>query len=45
MARVRDVDIDETPEEMRPIHQRLAGESGPVLDHVAVFARRAPTRE
>ena len=45
MDRVRDVDIDETPEEMRPIHQRLASEYGPVLDQAAVFARRAPTRE
>ncbi len=45
MARVRNVDIDETPEEMRPIHQRVASEYGPVLDHVAVFARRAPAGE
>lgn len=40
MARVRDVAIDEVPEEVRPIYRRYAEEYGPFLNQVKVFAHR-----
>lgn len=42
MARVRDVSIDEVPEDVKPIYQRFATEYGPFLNQVKVFAHRPP---
>jgi len=42
MARVRDVTIDEVPEDVRPTYKRFAGEYGPFLNQVKVFAHRPP---
>ena len=42
MARVRDVEIDEVPDEVRPTYQRFASEYGPFLNQVKVFAHRPP---
>lgn len=42
MARVRDVAIEEVPEEVRPIYQRFATDYGPFLNQVKVFAHRPP---
>jgi len=42
MARVRDVSIDEVPEDVRPVYQRYAEEYGPFLNQVKVFAHRPP---
>jgi len=40
MARVRDVEIDEVPAEVRPVYERFAREYGPFLNQVKVFAHR-----
>jgi uncharacterized peroxidase-related enzyme len=40
MARVRDVGIDEMPEDVEPIYQRFAQDYGPFLNQVKVFAHR-----
>lgn len=42
MARVRDVEIDEVPEDVRPVYERFATEYGPFLNQVKVFAHRPP---
>ena len=42
MARVRDVEIHEVPEEVRPTYARFAAEYGPFLNQVKVFAHRPP---
>ena len=42
MARVRDIDIHEVPEEIRPTYRRFASEYGPFLNQVKVFAHRPP---
>ena len=42
MARVRDVAIEEVPDEVRPIYQRFATDYGPFLNQVKVFAHRPP---
>lgn len=42
MARVRDVDIDDVPEELQPVYRRFAEEYGPFLNQVKVFAHRPP---
>ncbi len=42
MARVRDVQIDEVPEAVRPTYARFASEYGPFLNQVKVFAHRPP---
>ena len=42
MARVRDVEIEEVPEDVRPVYQRFASEYGPFLNQVKVFAHRPP---
>jgi uncharacterized peroxidase-related enzyme len=42
MARVRDVQIDEVPEEVRPVYRRFATEYGPFLNQVKIFAHRPP---
>ncbi|MFQ5936514.1 MAG: carboxymuconolactone decarboxylase family protein [Acidiferrobacterales bacterium] len=40
MARVREVEIDEIPEDIRPIYKRYAEDYGPFLNQVKVFAHR-----
>jgi len=42
MARVRDVEIHEIPEDVQPIYQRFATEYGPFLNQVKVFGHRPP---
>ena len=42
MARVRDVEIDEVPEKVRPIYKQFATEYGPFLNQVKIFAHRPP---
>ncbi|MFQ5774959.1 MAG: carboxymuconolactone decarboxylase family protein [Kiloniellaceae bacterium] len=42
MARVRDVEIHEVPEDVRPIYRRFAQDYGPFLNQVKVFAHRPP---
>ncbi|WP_051244598.1 carboxymuconolactone decarboxylase family protein [Thalassobaculum salexigens] len=42
MARVRDVEIDEVPEEVRPVYERFARDYGPFLNQVKIFAHRPP---
>ena len=42
MARVRDVEIDEVPADVRPVYERFASEYGPFLNQVKVFAHRPP---
>jgi uncharacterized peroxidase-related enzyme len=42
MARVRDVEIDEVPGDVRPIYRRYHEEYGPFLNQVKVFAHRPP---
>ncbi len=42
MARVRDVEIDEVPKDVRPIYERFATEYGPFLNQVKIFAHRPP---
>ncbi len=42
MARVRDIEIGEVPEDVQPIYERFAGEYGPFLNQVKVFAHRPP---
>ncbi len=40
MARVRDIDIGEVPDDVRPVYQRFAEDYGPFLNQVKVFAHR-----
>jgi uncharacterized peroxidase-related enzyme len=42
MARVRDVEIDQVPEDVRPTYRRFAEDYGPFLNQVKVFAHRPP---
>ena len=42
MARVRDVEINEVPEDVRPIYDRYSREYGPFLNQVKVMAHRPP---
>lgn len=42
MARVRDIDISEVPENIRPIYEQFSNEYGPFLNQVKVFAHRPP---
>lgn len=42
MARVRDIEIHEVPEDVRGVYKRFAEEYGPFLNQVKVFAHRAP---
>ena len=42
MARVRDVEVGEVPENVRPVYRRFAEEYGPFLNQVKVFAHRPP---
>ncbi len=40
MARVRDIDIGEVSDDVRPVYQRFAEDYGPFLNQVKVFAHR-----
>jgi len=40
MARVRDVGIEEVPDDVKPIYERFSKEYGPFLNQVKVFAHR-----
>ncbi len=40
MARVRDIEINEVPEQIRDIYQRFADDYGPFINQVKVFAHR-----
>jgi uncharacterized peroxidase-related enzyme len=40
MARVRDIEIHEVPEDVQPVYERFAREYGPFLNQVKVFAHR-----
>ena len=40
MARVRDVEIDEVPEDVRPIYERYVRDYGPFLNQARVMAHR-----
>ena len=42
MARVRDIEIHEVPEDCQPVYQRFSQEYGPFLNQVKVFAHRPP---
>ncbi len=42
MARVRDIEIDEVPEDVRPVYKQFATEYGPFLNQVKIFAHRPP---
>ncbi len=42
MARVRDVEIDEVPADVRPVYERFARDYGPFMNQVKVFAHRPP---
>ena len=42
MARVRDVEIEEVPQEVRSVYSRFAKQYGPFLNQVKVFAHRPP---
>jgi|TARA_B100002003_G_C14039575_1_gene500984 uncharacterized peroxidase-related enzyme len=42
MPRVREIEIDEVPEDARPIYQRFATDYGPFLNQVKIFAHRPP---
>lgn len=40
MARVRDIEIDEVPEDVRQIYRRFPSQYGPFLNQVRIFAHR-----
>jgi len=42
MPRVREIEIDQVPEEVRSIYQRYAKDYGPFLNQVKIFAHRPP---
>ncbi len=42
MARVRDIEIDEVPEQVRDTYKRFAEDYGPFINQVKVFAHRPP---
>ncbi len=42
MARVRDIEIEEVPEDTRPIYREFAASYGPFLNQVKIFAHRPP---
>ncbi|MEE8434463.1 MAG: carboxymuconolactone decarboxylase family protein [bacterium] len=42
MPRVREIEIEEVPEDTRPVYQRFASEYGPFLNQVKIFAHRPP---
>jgi len=42
LPRVREIEIEEVPEEVRPVYRRFATDYGPFLNQVKVFAHRPP---
>ena len=40
MARVRDIALDEVPEDCKPVYRKYAEEYGPFLNQVKIFAHR-----
>lgn len=42
MARVRELEIHEVPEDVRDVYKRFANDYGPFLNQVKVFAHRPP---
>ncbi len=42
MARVRDIQVDEVPADVRPIYERFVQDYGPFMNQVMVFAHRPP---
>jgi uncharacterized peroxidase-related enzyme len=42
MARVREVEVHEVPDDVRPVYERFARDYGPFLNQVKVFAQRPP---
>lgn len=40
MARVRDIGVDEVPEDCQPVYRRYAEDYGPFLNQVKIFAHR-----
>ncbi len=42
MARVREVELHEVPDDVKPIYSRFAQEYGPFMNQVRVFANRPP---
>ena len=42
MARVRDVEVHEVPDDVRPVYERFARDYGPFLNQVKIFAHRPP---
>jgi uncharacterized peroxidase-related enzyme len=42
MARVRDIQVDEVPAEVRPVYERFVQDYGPFMNQVKVFAHRPP---
>ncbi len=42
MARVRDIEVHEVPEDVRPVYERFATQYGPFLNQARVFAHRPP---
>lgn len=42
MARVRNIEIEELPDELQPLYRRFCGDYGPFLNQVRVFAHRPP---
>ena len=42
MPRVREIEIDEVPDDTKPVYQRFAADYGPFLNQVKIFAHRPP---
>ena len=42
MARVRDIPINEVPEEVKPVYARYSADYGPFANQVSIFAQRPP---
>jgi len=42
MPRVREVEIEEVPKDVRPVYERYANDYGPFLNQVKIFAHRPP---
>jgi uncharacterized peroxidase-related enzyme len=42
MARVKNIEIDDVPDDVRPVYQQFASQYGPFLNQVRVFAHRPP---
>tara|TARA_B100000809_G_scaffold82151_1_gene80444 strand:+ start:2655 stop:3197 length:543 start_codon:yes stop_codon:yes gene_type:complete len=42
MARVRDIPINEVPEDVKPVYARYSSDYGPFANQVSIFAQRPP---